>query len=188
MAAQCAAGVCDLLALRDDATEVDRNDPHAGGLLTGRVAGVPRDPRPPGPLAEGKLLASAGPDSTALVINQRGPGRWALKALKVSVGSCACIVSFSDGRLSPLGDASATAFTISARGPELFDSQVEVKAVPVRYLDRRMALYWVQLISATAICPPTAANASAAGRRRFCRATTQNRDRAARYPERTKGS
>lgn len=106
MAAECAAGVGDLLAdqlamMRDGVTKVGGNDLHVG-----------------------KLLASAGPDDTALVIDQRRYDRWILNALKLIEGSGVYIISFSDSQLSPLADASKVAFTVSARGPGPFDSQV----------------------------------------------------------------
>lgn len=69
-------------------------------------------------------MASAGPDDTALVIDQRRYDRWVLNALKLIAGSGVYIVSFSDSQPSPLADASEIAFTISARGPGPFDSQV----------------------------------------------------------------
>ncbi len=106
MAAECAAGVGDLLAnqlsmLRDGVTKVSGNDLHVG-----------------------KLLASAGPDDTALVIDQRRYDRWILNALRLIAGSGVYIVSFSDSQLSPLAAAAQVAFTVSARGPGPFDSQV----------------------------------------------------------------
>jgi DNA-binding MurR/RpiR family transcriptional regulator len=111
MAAECAAGVGDLLAdqlamLRDGVTKVGGNDLHVG-----------------------KLLTSAGPDDTALVIDQRRYDRWVLNALKLIAGSGVYIVSFSDSQLSPLADASEVAFTIRARGPGPFDSQVACLAL-----------------------------------------------------------
>ncbi|MGH3401588.1 MAG: MurR/RpiR family transcriptional regulator [Streptosporangiaceae bacterium] len=106
VAAECAAGVGDLLAdqlmmLRDGVTKVGGNDLHVG-----------------------KLLASAGPDDTALVIDQRRYDRWILNTLKLIADSGVYIVSFSDGQLSPLATVSKAAFTVSARGPGPFDSQV----------------------------------------------------------------
>lgn len=106
IAAECAAGIGDLLTdqlamLRDGVTKVGGNDLHVG-----------------------KQLASAGPDDTALVIDQRRYDRWVLGALKLVAGSGAYIISFSDSLLSPLAGASAAAFTVSARGPGPFDSQV----------------------------------------------------------------
>lgn len=106
MAAECAAGVGDLIAdqlamLRDGVTKVGGNDLHVG-----------------------KLLASAGADDTALVIDQRRYDRWVLNALKLIAGSGVYVISFSDSQLSPLADAAKVAFTVSARGPGPFDSQV----------------------------------------------------------------
>ena len=106
IAAECAAGVGDLLAdqlamLRDGVTKVGGNDLHVG-----------------------KLLASAGPDDTALVIDQRRYDRWVLNALRLVSRSGAYIISLSDSPLSPLAEASSAAFTVSARGPGPFDSQV----------------------------------------------------------------
>lgn len=103
MAAECAAGVGDLLAdqlamLRDGVTKVGGNDRHVG-----------------------KLLASAGPDDTALVIDQRRYDVWVLDALKLTGGSGVYIVSFSDSQLSPLADASQVAFTVGPRWPGPFD-------------------------------------------------------------------
>jgi DNA-binding MurR/RpiR family transcriptional regulator len=111
MAAECAAGVGDLLAdqlamLRDGVIKVGGNDLHVG-----------------------KLLASAGPDDTALVIDQRRYDRWVLNALKLIGGSGVYIVSFSDSQISPLADASEVAFTVRARGPGPFDSQVACLAL-----------------------------------------------------------
>lgn len=106
IAAECAAGVGDLLAdqlamLRDHVIKVCGND-----------------------LRIGKLLASAGPDDTALVIDQRRYDRWVLNALDLVSRAGVYIISFSDGPLSPLADAASAAFTVSARGPGPFDSQV----------------------------------------------------------------
>jgi DNA-binding MurR/RpiR family transcriptional regulator len=106
IAAECAAGVGDLLAdqlamLRDGVTKVGGNDLHVG-----------------------KLLASAGPGDTALVIDQRRYDRWVLNALRLVSRSGAYIISLSDSPLSPLAEASSAAFTVSARGPGPFDSQV----------------------------------------------------------------
>lgn len=106
IAAECAAGVGDLLGdqlamLRDGVVKVGGNDLHVG-----------------------KLLASAGPDDTAVVIDQRRYDRWVLNALHLVAGSGAYIISLSDSPLSPLAEASAAAFTVSARGPGPFDSQV----------------------------------------------------------------
>ena len=111
MAAEYAAGVGDLLAdqlamLRDGITKVGGNDLHVG-----------------------KLLASAGPEDTALVIDQRRYDRWVLNALKLLRGSGVYIVSFSDSQISPLADASEVAFTVRARGPGPFDSQVACLAL-----------------------------------------------------------
>ena len=111
MAAECTAGVGDLLTdqlamLRDGVTNVGGNDLHVG-----------------------KLLAAAGPGDTALVIDQRRYDRWVLNALKLIAGSGAYVISFSDSQLSPLADASKVAFTVSARGPGPFDSQVATLAL-----------------------------------------------------------
>ncbi len=111
IAAECAAGVGDLLAdqlamLRDGVTKVGGNDVHVG-----------------------KLLASAGPDDTALVIDQRRYDRWVLSALGLVARSGVYIISFSDSPLSPLADNSAAAFTVSGRGPGPFDSQVAALAM-----------------------------------------------------------
>ncbi len=106
IAAECAAGVGDLLAdqlamLRDNVTKVGGNDLHVG-----------------------KQLAAVGPDDTVLVIDQRRYDRWVLNALGLVAGSGAYVISFSDSPLSPLAEASSAAFTVSARGPGPFDSQV----------------------------------------------------------------
>lgn len=106
IAAECAAGVGDLLAdqlamLRDRVVKVGGNDLHVG-----------------------KLLASAGPDDTALVIDQRRYDRWVLNALRLVSRSGVYVISFSDSPLSPLAEAASAAFTVSARGPGPFDSQV----------------------------------------------------------------
>lgn len=106
IAAECAAGVGDLLAdqlamLRDRVIKVGGNDLHVG-----------------------KLLASAGPDDTALVIDQRRYDRWVLNALQLVSRSGVYVISFSDSPLSPLAEAASAAFTVSARGTGPFDSQV----------------------------------------------------------------
>jgi DNA-binding MurR/RpiR family transcriptional regulator len=111
IAAECAAGVgsllCDHLAmLRDGVTQVAGNDVHVG-----------------------KLLASTGPDDTALVIDQRRYDGWLIRALKVVAGSGVYVVSFSDSPLSPLAEASRAAFTVSARGSGPYDSQVAALAL-----------------------------------------------------------
>lgn len=111
IAGEGAAGVGDLLAdqlamLRDGVVKVSGNDLHVG-----------------------KLLAGAGPDDTALVIDQRRYDRWVLNALKLIARSGARIISFSDSSLSPLADVSGSAFIVSARGPGPFDSQVAALAL-----------------------------------------------------------
>lgn len=111
IAGEGAAGVGDLLAdqlamLRDGVTKVGGNDLHVG-----------------------KLLAATGPDDTALVIDQRRYDRWVLNALKLVTRSGAYVISFSDSPLSSLADASASTFTVSARGPGPFDSQVAALAL-----------------------------------------------------------
>lgn len=111
IAAECAAGVGDLLGdqlamLRDGVIKVGGND-----------------------LRVGKLLASAGPDDTALVIDQRRYDRWVLNALGLVSRSGVYIISLSDSPLSPLADAASAAFTVSARGPGPFDSQVAALAL-----------------------------------------------------------
>jgi DNA-binding MurR/RpiR family transcriptional regulator len=111
IAGEGVAGVGDLLAdqlamLRDGVTNVAGND-----------------------LRVGKLLAAAGPDDTALIIDQRRYDRWVLNALKLMTRSGAYIISFSDSPLSPLADVSGSAFTVSARGPGPFDSQVAALAL-----------------------------------------------------------
>lgn len=128
MAAECAAGVGDLLAdqlamLRDGVTKVGGNDLHVG-----------------------KLLASAGADDTALVIDQRRYDRWVLNTLKLIAGSGVYIISFSDSQLSPLADASKVAFTVSARGPGPFDSQVA-----------SLALAYALVAAVSALLAPSAA-------------------------------
>jgi DNA-binding MurR/RpiR family transcriptional regulator len=128
MAAECAAGVGDLLAdqltmLRDGVIKVSGNDMHVG-----------------------KLLASAGPDDTALVIDQRRYDRWVLNALKLIADSGVYIVSFSDSQLSPLAGASKVAFTVSARGPGPFDSQVS-----------SLALGYALVAAVASLLAPTAA-------------------------------
>ncbi len=111
IAAECAAGVGDLLAdqlgiLRDRVVKVDGNDLHVG-----------------------KLLAAAGPDDTALVIDQRRYDRWVLNALRLLSSSGVYIISFSDSPLSPLAGASSAAFTVRARGAGPFDSHVAALAL-----------------------------------------------------------
>jgi DNA-binding MurR/RpiR family transcriptional regulator len=111
IAAECAAGVGDLLAdqlamLRDRVVKVGGNDLHVG-----------------------KLLATAGPDDTALVIDQRRYDRWVLNALRLVSGSGVYVVSFSDSPLSPLSDAASAHFTVRARGAGPFDSQVAALAL-----------------------------------------------------------
>jgi DNA-binding MurR/RpiR family transcriptional regulator len=106
IAAECAAGVGDLLAdqlamLRDRVVKVGGNDLHVG-----------------------KLVASAGPDDTALVIDQRRYDSWVLNALRLVSRSGVYIISFSDSPLSPLAEAASAAFTVRARGAGPFDSQV----------------------------------------------------------------
>ena len=123
IAAECAAGVGDLLAdqlamLRDGVTKVGGNDLHVG-----------------------KLLASAGPDDTALVIDQRRYDRWVLNALRLVARSGTYIISLSDSQLSPLAEASSAAFTVSARGPGPFDSQVASLALGYA-LTRRSRPCW----------------------------------------------
>jgi DNA-binding MurR/RpiR family transcriptional regulator len=111
IAAECAAGVGDLLAdqlamLRDRVVKVGGNDLHVG-----------------------KLLATAGPDDTVLVIDQRRYDRWVLNALRLVSRSGAYIISFSDSPLSPLAEASCADFTVRARGAGPFDSQVAALAL-----------------------------------------------------------
>lgn len=111
IAGEGATGVGELLAdqlamLRDGVTNVTGNDLHVG-----------------------KLLAAAGPDDTVLIIDQRRYDCWILNALKLVARSGAHIISFSDSPLSPLADASASAFTVSACGPGPFDSQVAALAL-----------------------------------------------------------
>jgi DNA-binding MurR/RpiR family transcriptional regulator len=111
IAAECAVGVGSLLAdhlamLRDGVVQVAGNDVHVG-----------------------KLLASAGPDDTALVIDQRRYDRWVIRALTVVAGAGVYVISFSDSPLSPLAEASAAPFTVSARGSGPYDSQVAALAL-----------------------------------------------------------
>jgi DNA-binding MurR/RpiR family transcriptional regulator len=111
IAAECAAGVGDLLAdqlamLRDRVVKVGGNDLHVG-----------------------KLLAAAGPDDAALLIDQRRYDRWVLNALRLVSSSGVYIVSFSDSPLSPLAEASSAAFTVRAHGAGPFDSHVAALAL-----------------------------------------------------------
>jgi DNA-binding MurR/RpiR family transcriptional regulator len=111
IAAECASGVGSLLSdqlamLRDGVVQVAGNDVHVG-----------------------KLLASAGPDDTALVIDERRYDRWVLRALKLVADAGVYVISFSDSPLSPLAEAAAAAFTVSARGPGPYDSQVAALAL-----------------------------------------------------------
>jgi DNA-binding MurR/RpiR family transcriptional regulator len=111
IAAECAAGVGALLTdhlgmLRDGVVQVAGNDVHVG-----------------------KMLASAGPDDTALVIDQRRYDRWVINALNVVSGAGVYVISFSDSPLSPLAEPSAAAFTVSARGSGPYDSQVAALAL-----------------------------------------------------------
>ena len=122
IAAECAAGVGDLLGdqlamLRDNVIKVGGNDLHVG-----------------------KLLASAGPDDTALVTDQRRYDRWVLNALRLVADSGAYIISLSDSPLSPLAEASSAAFSVSARGPGPFDSQVASLALGYAFVAAVAAL------------------------------------------------
>jgi DNA-binding MurR/RpiR family transcriptional regulator len=134
VAAECASGVGELIAdqlamLRRDVVLVGGNEVRVG-----------------------KLLASAGPDDAALVIDQRRYDRWVLKALRLIEASGACIISFSDSPLSPLADASAVAFTVSARGSGPFDSQVATLALGyalVAAVAARLTLHAADLLDRT---------------------------------------
>ena len=111
IAAECAAGVGDLLAdqlsmLRDGVARIGGND-----------------------LRVGKQLAMVGPGDTALVIDQRRYDRWVIDVLRLVARSGAYVISLSDSPLSPLAEASSAAFTVSARGPGPFDSQVAALAL-----------------------------------------------------------
>ena len=80
-------------------------------------------------VAVARRLAHAGPGAVVLAIELRRYERWVLEAASAAVAAGATLLAVTDSVLSPLAEAAAEVFVVSAAGAGPFDSHVGTLAL-----------------------------------------------------------
>lgn len=81
------------------------------------------------PVALSRAVAALGPSDVVVAIDLRRYERWVLEAARRAESGGVTLLAITDGRVSPLAQAAAWSFAVSARGVGPFDSHVGALAL-----------------------------------------------------------
>jgi DNA-binding MurR/RpiR family transcriptional regulator len=80
-------------------------------------------------VAVARQLAGCGPDTVVVALDLRRYERWVVEAVSRAVDAGATALAVTDSPLSPLAEAAAVSFVVSAEGAGVFDSHVGMLAL-----------------------------------------------------------
>ena len=80
-------------------------------------------------VAVARQLAGCGPDTVVVALDLRRYERWVVEAVSRAVDAGATALAVTDSPLSPLAEAAAVSFVVSAEGAGPFDSHVGMLAL-----------------------------------------------------------
>jgi DNA-binding MurR/RpiR family transcriptional regulator len=80
-------------------------------------------------VAVARQLAGCGPDTGVVALDLRRYERWVVEAVGRAVDAGATALAVTDSPLSPLAEAAAVSFVVSAEGAGVFDSHVGMLAL-----------------------------------------------------------